>query len=60
MDTHRQQRLEVGMEVDGYRLEEKLHTGGMAALWRVMDLKARHKEENLSAKPFEVLVVEIK
>ena len=30
------------MEFDGYRLEEKLHTGGMAALWRVSDLRARH------------------
>jgi nucleotide-binding universal stress UspA family protein len=30
------------MEFDGYRLEEKLHTGGMAALWRVSDLQHRH------------------
>jgi hypothetical protein len=30
------------MEFDGYRLEEKLHTGGMAALWRVTDLRQRH------------------
>lgn len=37
-----QQRLQVGMEFDGYRLEEKLHTGGMAALWRVTDLRNRH------------------
>ncbi len=34
--------LQAGMEFDGYRLEEKLHTGGMAALWRVTDLRARH------------------
>ena len=33
------------MEVDGYRLEEKLHTGGMAALWRVTDLKGRQKKQ---------------
>jgi hypothetical protein len=30
------------MEFDGYRLEEKLHTGGMAALWHVTDLRQRH------------------
>ena len=46
MNTHRQQRLQVGMEVDGYRLEEKLHIGGMAALWRVTDLKDRQKKES--------------
>lgn len=34
-------RLQVGMVVDGYQLEEKLHTGGMAALWRVTDLQQR-------------------
>ncbi|MBC3875965.1 bifunctional serine/threonine-protein kinase/universal stress protein [Undibacterium flavidum] len=34
-------RLQVGMLVDGYQLEEKLHTGGMAALWRVTDLQQR-------------------
>lgn len=34
--------LQAGMEFDGYRLEEKLHTGGMAALWRITDLRARH------------------
>ena len=35
-------RLQAGMEFDGYRLEEKLHTGGMAALWRITDLQHRH------------------
>lgn len=34
--------LQTGMEFDGYRLEEKLHTGGMAALWLVTDLRQRH------------------
>ncbi|MBC3885708.1 bifunctional serine/threonine-protein kinase/universal stress protein [Undibacterium griseum] len=34
--------LQTGMEFDGYRLEEKLHTGGMAALWLVTDLRLRH------------------
>lgn len=28
-------RLEVGQEVDGFRVEERLHQGGMATLWRV-------------------------
>ncbi|HEY0846617.1 MAG TPA: bifunctional serine/threonine-protein kinase/universal stress protein [Noviherbaspirillum sp.] len=28
-------RLEVGMVIDGFRLEERLHKGGMAVLWRV-------------------------
>ena len=37
-----QRSLQTGMEFDGYRLEDKLHTGGMAALWRVTDLRARH------------------
>jgi nucleotide-binding universal stress UspA family protein len=27
--------LQVGQEVDGYRLEERTHQGGMANLWRV-------------------------
>lgn len=29
------QRPAVGMIIDGFRLEEKLHKGGMATLWRV-------------------------
>ncbi len=29
------QRLEPGQVVDGFRLEERLHEGGMAVLWRV-------------------------
>ena len=45
MHTHRQQRLQAGMEVDDYRLEEKLHMGGMAALWRVTKLKGRQKKD---------------
>ncbi|HJV74097.1 MAG TPA: bifunctional serine/threonine-protein kinase/universal stress protein [Noviherbaspirillum sp.] len=28
-------RLEAGLVIDGFRLEEKLHKGGMATLWRV-------------------------
>ena len=27
--------LEVGQVIDHFRLEERLHQGGMAALWRV-------------------------
>ncbi|MBI3285174.1 MAG: protein kinase [Burkholderiales bacterium] len=41
MNSATHQRLQAGMEFDGYRLEEKLHTGGMAALWRVSDLRRR-------------------
>src|SRR4051812_23071092 len=29
------QRLEAGQIIDGFRLEERLHQGGMAVLWRV-------------------------
>jgi nucleotide-binding universal stress UspA family protein len=29
------QRLQEGMVIDGFRLEQKLHRGGMAFLWRV-------------------------
>jgi nucleotide-binding universal stress UspA family protein len=47
--THRS--LQAGMEFDGYRLEEKLHTGGMAALWSVTDLKNRHQKEGETAIP---------
>jgi serine/threonine protein kinase len=39
-------RLEVGMMVDGYRLEEKLHMGGMAALWRITDFQERVRLPN--------------
>ena len=46
-----QQRLQAGMEFDGYRLDEKLHTGGMAALWRVTDLKDRHKKDEQGQIP---------
>jgi serine/threonine protein kinase len=28
-------QLNVGMVIDGFRLEERLHRGGMAAIWRV-------------------------
>ncbi|HET9023687.1 MAG TPA: serine/threonine protein kinase, partial [Burkholderiaceae bacterium] len=28
-------RFAAGMEIDGYRLEEHVHQGGMATLWRV-------------------------
>ncbi len=33
-------RLEAGMLIDGFRLEEKLHKGGMATLWRVVRVDA--------------------
>ncbi len=34
--------LSPGMEIDGFRLEERLHQGGMASLWRVT-----HPDHNL-------------
>jgi len=40
--------LQAGMEIDGYRLEEKLHKGGMAALWRITDLQQRHQTPDAS------------
>ena len=36
-------RLQVGMVVDGFRLEEKMHVGGMAALWRITDTLGRYR-----------------
>lgn len=43
------QHLQTGMIIDGYQLEEKLHTGGMAALWRVSDTQQRHLEDGQPA-----------
>ncbi len=34
-DGHTAMQLEAGQEIDGFRLEEHLHRGGMANLWRV-------------------------
>ena len=28
-------QLNAGMTIDGFRLEERLHRGGMADIWRV-------------------------
>jgi len=50
MDAPTHRLLQAGNEVDGYRLEEKLHTGGMAALWRVTDLQDRHQGADLIMK----------
>ncbi|MDE2400516.1 MAG: protein kinase [Burkholderiales bacterium] len=33
-------RLEAGQVIDGFRLDERLHQGGMAALWSVTALEA--------------------
>ncbi|HJV82220.1 bifunctional serine/threonine-protein kinase/universal stress protein [Noviherbaspirillum sp.] len=33
-------RLEAGMVIDDFRLEERLHKGGMATLWRVVRVDA--------------------
>ncbi|MFZ6872054.1 protein kinase domain-containing protein [Undibacterium sp. Di27W] len=48
MSSPAHHKLQSGMEFDGYRLEEKLHTGGMAALWRVTDLRERHPQQPTS------------
>ncbi len=45
------------MEFDGYRLEEKLHKGGMAALWRVTDLRNRHQKEG--EEPLPPLIMKV-
>ena len=34
--------LEAGSVLDGFRIEEVLHRGGMATLWRVSQATARH------------------
>lgn len=47
MESH---RLEPGRVIDGYRLEELVHTGGMAALWRVT--KAGETRPMLMKVPF--------
>ncbi len=39
------QHLQAGMIIDGYLLDEKLHTGGMAALWQVSDTLQRHLQD---------------
>ncbi|RCS58260.1 bifunctional serine/threonine-protein kinase/universal stress protein [Parvibium lacunae] len=33
------QKLQPGMMIDGFRVEEKCHRGGMATLWRVTDCR---------------------
>jgi serine/threonine protein kinase len=35
-------RLEAGQVIDGFRLDERLHQGGMAALWSVTAVDATH------------------
>ena len=49
-------RLQAGMIVDDYQLEEKLHTGGMAALWRITDLRQRHSNSDGS---FPALIMKV-
>ena len=40
-EEHDPRPLEPGRVIDQFRLEEKLHVGGMAQLWRVSDLSAQ-------------------
>ncbi len=44
------QPLGTGHVVDGFRLEERLHQGGMAHLWRVTHADGRHEEMPLIMK----------
>jgi len=37
--------LEPGMELDGFRLEERMHQGGMAHIWRVSRLQPKPGED---------------
>ncbi|WP_298832850.1 bifunctional serine/threonine-protein kinase/universal stress protein [uncultured Piscinibacter sp.] len=39
-DGHTAHRLDAGQVIDGFRLEEHLHRGGMAHLWRVSRIDA--------------------
>lgn len=50
------QRLEAGQVIDGFRLEEHLHQGGMAHLWRV----TRVADEGGDASPLIMKVPRIK
>ena len=51
------QRLEAGQVIDGFRLEEHLHQGGMAHLWRVTRVAAAPGE---AAAPLIMKVPRIK
>ncbi|MFD2451474.1 hypothetical protein [Ideonella paludis] len=42
--------LEAGQEIDGFKLEERLHQGGMATLWRVSILPDTPQGAKLAAK----------
>ncbi|MDE2428717.1 MAG: protein kinase [Burkholderiales bacterium] len=59
MNARSHQSLQTGMEFDGYRLEEKLHTGGMAALWRVTDLRDRHLNKDEPARRVPPLIMKV-
>lgn len=43
-------RLEPGMVIDGFRLEERLHKGGMALLWRVSRVEGDDPDRPLLMK----------
>ncbi|HYD96508.1 MAG TPA: bifunctional serine/threonine-protein kinase/universal stress protein [Noviherbaspirillum sp.] len=45
------ERLEPGMVIDSFRLEEKLHKGGMALLWRVRRIDAGGSSEGSEGSP---------
>ncbi|MFZ6656359.1 protein kinase domain-containing protein [Undibacterium sp. TJN19] len=59
MSVVRHHSLQSGMEFDGYRLEEKLHTGGMAALWRITDLQQRHDSGEQAGQDGPALIMKV-
>lgn len=48
-------RLEAGMAIDGFRVEKRLHKGGMATLWRVTDMEPARR----SAAPDTALIMKV-
>jgi nucleotide-binding universal stress UspA family protein len=45
------QRFEAGMIIDGFLLQEKIHKGGMATLWRVVAVDADGKVDDANSTP---------
>ena len=52
--------LEPGLVLDGFRLDERLHQGGMANLWRVTRVDARGQPEPGEDFPLMMKVPRIK
>ncbi|MEN9418724.1 MAG: hypothetical protein RI988_2344 [Pseudomonadota bacterium] len=52
--------LQTGDVIDGFRLEEKLHTGGMAHIWRVTLTEGAQAPEGTEALPLVMKVPRFK